>query len=90
MRSTPRSVVRRFTISSVSWKYDARMLITLSRMVASRRNSAPVKGPMYGTPAALATGVAERDVGVPTAPMSAKTSCSLMSLRVFVAAASGS
>ena len=44
----------------------------------SLRNSAPVNGAMKGTPASAATGVAEREVGVPTSPIRAKTSsCSI-------------
>ena len=66
------------------------MLSTLPNCPAFRRNSAPVNGAMYGTPASLATGVAEREVGVPTAPISAKTPSSSIRRMVLAMAASGS
>ena len=56
----------------------------------SRRNSAPVNGAMNGTLASAAIGVAERDVGVPTSPISAKTPSSSISWMVLTMAASGS
>ena len=58
--------------------------------LGSLRKAAPVKGAMKGTPESAATGVAERDVGVPTSPIRAKTLSSLMSELVLVAASSGS
>ena len=54
-----------------------------------RRNSAPVNGAMYGTPASEATGSAASEVGVPTGPISPKTPSSWMSWRVFSSARSG-
>ena len=63
--------------------------MTLAHL-GSRRNAAPVNGAMYGTPASAATGVAERDVGVPTAPIRANTCSSSISRRVLAIAASGS
>ena len=57
---------------------------------SSRRKAAPVKGAMYGTPALAATGVDAREVGVPTAPMRAKTLRSWISRWVLAMAASGS
>ena len=56
----------------------------------SRKNAAPVNGATYGMPAAAATGVAERDVGVPTAPISANTASSSINSIVLAIAASGS
>ena len=56
----------------------------------SRRNAAPVNGAMYGTPSAAAIGVADRDVGVPTAPMSANTLCDSIKCCVWATASSGS
>ena len=58
--------------------------------LGSRRKAAPVNGAMYGMPAAAAIGVAERDVGVPTAPISANTLSISISSTVFAIAASGS
>ena len=55
-----------------------------------RRKPAPVNGATYGMPAAAATGVAERDVGVPTAPIKANTSSLSISAVVLAMAASGS
>ena len=60
------------------------------RHSGSRRKAAPVNGAMNGTWASAATGVAERDVGVPTSPISAKTPSESMSCCVLVTAASGS
>ena len=65
------------------------MLITLPNS-ESRRKPAPVKGAMYGLPAAAATGRAEREVGVPTAPMRANTCSCSNSAAVLAMAASGS
>ena len=78
------------TISSVSSLYEARMLMMFLNRPVSRRKAAPVNGAMKGTPALAATGVAEREVGVPTSPIKANTSWSSMRLRVLRAAASGS
>ena len=64
-------------------------MITIGRL-RLRRNSAPVNGPIYGTPAAEAIGSAAFDVGVPTAPTSANTRSSSMSRRVLAIASSGS
>ena len=77
------------TISSVSWLYEARRLIMLDQY-ESLRNSAPVKGAIKGVFSSAATGVADRDVGVPTSPIRANTPCPLMSSLVLVAASSGS
>ena len=62
----------------------------LSQLSTSRRKAAPVKGATKGTLASRATGVAEREVGVPTSPMRAKTPSSCISSLVLVAASSGS
>ena len=78
MRRIPRSLVSRATISSVSWLYDA-LRLTMLFQPGSRRNAAPVKGAIYGTPASAATGAADLDVGVPTAPISANTPSSSIS-----------
>ena len=85
-----RSVASHSTSSEVSCEYEARRFTTLGSSCPSRRKSAPVNGAMYGTPAAAAIGVAARDVGVPTAPMRAKTRSSSISFRVLTIAASGS
>jgi hypothetical protein len=57
---------------------------------ASRRKAAPVNGAMNGTPASIAIGSAASEVGVPTAPIRAKTLFSPISFWVFATAASGS
>ena len=57
---------------------------------SSLRNSAPVTGAMKGTPASAATGTATTVVGVPTEPISAKTSCSSIRLSVLANALAGS
>ena len=64
-------------------------MTTLSSM-ASRRNSAPVKGPMKGTSVCAATGCAAADVGVPTGPSSANTRSFSISSRVVAAERPGS
>ena len=47
--------------------------MTALRWKGVRSSSAPVKGPMKGTAAASAMGLAAADVGVPTGPIRAKT-----------------
>ena len=63
--------------------------MTLGRL-GSRRKAAPVNGATYGMPDSAVMGVAERDVGVPTAPINANTSSSSMRRMVLAMAASGS
>jgi hypothetical protein len=55
-----------------------------------RKKAAPVKGPMNGTSAAVASGWAAADVEVPTSPTSAKTWSLFIKRLVFSIARAGS
>ena len=48
--------------------------MTLGKRLGLRRKSAPVKGPTKGIPAVLSTGAMRLAVGVPTPPITARTS----------------
>ena len=56
--------------------------MTTAGLCGARRNSAPVKAPMKGTPASVAIGCVAAEVGVPTGPTSANTLSSSRRLRV--------